>query len=257
MKLDIKNVGKHFPDTDKQVFHDVNLSVSEGEFVCIIGPSGCGKSTLLNMIAGLETPSTGSLLLDEVVITKPGADRVVMFQEAALFPWLNVEENIRFGLSALKLEKEEQNRRIEKYLKLVQLSQFKKHLIHQLSGGMKQRVALARSLAMDSKILLMDEPLSALDKQTKNLLMEEIQSIWMQTKKTVILITHSVEEAIFFADRIILMGAKGAGIKEIIPVDFPRPRNITSPDFLKLRSEILFKIREEVNMTAKEEHDAD
>lgn len=255
MELEIKNLCKKYKNSNQTVFENLNFVIKEGEFVCIIGPSGCGKSTLLNIIAGLEEATSGQLILDGKVVTKAGADRAVMFQEAALFPWLNVEENIRFGLKIAGVDKEEQEARIDRYLKMVQLSSFKKYRVHELSGGMKQRVALARSLALDSKILLMDEPFSALDKQTRNMLVAEIQNIWMATKKTMILITHSVEEALFFGDKIVMLGAKGQGIKHIYNVDIKRPRHIEDMDFVSLRSKILKEIKVEMEIVTEEEYD--
>lgn len=235
---------------------DVSFQVSEGEFVCVIGPSGSGKSTLINLIAGLETPSTGEITLDGKPVREPGADRVVMFQESALFPWLNVFDNVRFGLKNQKKTPEEQEKIATRFLKMVRLSEFAEYRVHQLSGGMKQRAALARALALDSKILLMDEPFASLDKQTINLLREELAVIWKETRKTIILVTHSVEEALFFADRIIMLSAEPATVREVMNIDLPRPRSIESEAFLSLRKDILKRLRVEVEEVAKGEHDA-
>ncbi len=174
----------------------------------------------------MEKPTGGSVSIDGKEVTEAGSDRVVMFQEAALFPWLSAIDNIKFGLKLADIPKQEQDETAMKYLKLVQLAHFRDYRPHELSGGMKQRVALARALALDSKILLMDEPFAALDKQTKNMLRDEVQDIWMQTGKTVLFVTHSVEEAIFFADRIIMLGANPGRIIKEFQVDFPRPRHI-------------------------------
>ncbi|MDD3959720.1 MAG: ABC transporter ATP-binding protein, partial [Oscillospiraceae bacterium] len=207
MTLIVDRVSKSFPGSGKASLRDVSFRVSEGEFICVIGPSGSGKSTLINMIAGLEAPSEGEISLEGNPVSGPGADRVVMFQESALFPWLNVIENVRFGLEIQKKTPKEQEEIATRFLRMVRLSDFREYRVHQLSGGMKQRTALARALALDSKILLMDEPFASLDKQTVNLLREELVGIWEETRKTIILVTHSVEEALFFADRIVMLSA--------------------------------------------------
>lgn len=241
--LELKRVSKVFQGTDKETLSDIDLSIEEGEFVCIVGPSGCGKSTLLNLVAGLLMPSQGEILLDGQLVTGPGADRVVMFQEAALFPWLNLMENVMFGLEAAGKSKEEQKETAEKYLRMVQLWKYKDYPIHQISGGMKQRTALARALALDSKLLLMDEPFSALDKQTINILREELEEIWEKTKKTILYVTHSVEEAIYFADRVVIMSENPGKIHDIISVNLPRPRKIETEEFLEIRRRILSQVQ--------------
>lgn len=255
MELKISHISKSFDDTDKETLQDIDLEIKEGEFICLVGPSGCGKSTLLNLVAGLEMPSKGEIILDGKKIEGPGADRGVMFQEAALFPWLKVIDNIKIGLQFIGVGKEEQEQRAEHYLKMVQLYDFKDYAVHQLSGGMKQRVALARSLAMDSKVLLMDEPFSALDKQTTNLLRKEVENIWMKTKKTIIFVTHSVEEAVYFADRIVVLSDHPGRIKEIYKVELPRPRHIESPEFINIRKMILEQVKKEAEKIAEAEFD--
>lgn len=256
MSLRIENVSKKFDKNNKtNILENVNLNIEPGEFICLLGPSGCGKSTLLNIIAGLVEQDSGKVILDGEKITKPGSDRIMMFQESALFPWLTVEKNVRFGMKIAALPQDEQDKRLEKYLKMVQLYKFRDYNIHQLSGGMKQRVALARALCLDCKILLMDEPFAALDKQTINVLREELINIWQQTKKTVILVTHSVEEALFFSDRIVMMGAHPGGVKDIIEIDIPRPRHIESAEFISIRKKLLEALKEEVDKIEKEEHD--
>lgn len=255
MYLKLQNIKKYFDGADHCTIENLNLEVEEGQFVCIVGPSGCGKSTLLNLIAGLEHPTSGSLTLNGQPITSPGPDRVVMFQEAALFPWLNVYDNVTFGLKATGMKKEKQDELAQKYLKMVHLWNYRDYPIHQLSGGMKQRVALARSLALDSKILLMDEPFSALDKQTINILREELVAIWKQTKKTIIYITHSVEEAVFFSDRVIVMSEVGGHIKDDIAINTPKPRNIDDYDFVCLRKHILSKVEHDAKVIAAKEYD--
>ena len=255
MFLQLNSINKSFPETDKETLRDINLSVEKGEFICIVGPSGCGKSTLLNLVAGLDSPTSGSIILDGKKITGPGADRVVMFQEAALYPWLNVMQNVMFGLDAAGVSKENQKKTAEKYLKMVQLWHYRDYPVHQISGGMKQRTALARALALDSKLLLMDEPFSALDNQTINLLREELERIWEKTGKTIFYVTHSVEEAIYFADRVVVMSENPGRIRSIIPIDLPRPRDIEEERFTALRRQILGEVQLSVKKSVKNEYD--
>ena len=255
MYLHLNSISKIFGDTKKETLQDVSLEVEKGEFICIVGPSGCGKSTLLNLVAGLDTPTDGTIMLDGKKVTAPGADRVVMFQEAALYPWLNVMQNVMFGLEAAGHSKKEQMQIAEKYLKMVQLWQYREYPIHQISGGMKQRTALARALALDSKLLLMDEPFSALDKQTINILRAELEEIWEKTKKTILYVTHSVEEAIYFADRVVVMAENPGQIKQIIPIRFARPRNIEAPEFTALRRQILDQVSLSARKSMADEFD--
>ncbi len=256
MYLQLNSISKIFSETKKETLQDISLGVEKGEFICIVGPSGCGKSTLLNLVAGLDTPTSGEILLDGKKVTGPGADRVVMFQEAALYPWLNVIENVMFGLEAAGYTKTEQRETAEKYLKMVQLWNYREYPIHQISGGMKQRTALARALALDSKLLLMDEPFSALDKQTINILRAELEDIWEKTKKTILYVTHSVEEAIYFADRVIVMAENPGQIKEIIPIGFARPRDIEAPEFTALRRQILNQVSLSARKSVADEFDS-
>ncbi|HIW60145.1 MAG TPA: ABC transporter ATP-binding protein [Candidatus Anaerobutyricum avicola] len=245
MSLVLKNVSKTFDDTNQATLKNVNLEIKQGEFLCVVGRSGCGKSTLLNLIAGLEKPTSGEILLNGKPVTGPGADRTVMFQEHALFPWLNVIQNVKFGMEMTGVPKEEQERRADKYLEMMQLNDYREYAIHQLSGGMRQRVALARAFTMDSEILLMDEPFSALDKQTSNRLRKELQDIWMQTKKTIFFITHSVEEAVFLGDRIAVMSAAKGSIRNIVDVELDRPRHVYDEKFIEYRHRILDEIQGE------------
>ena len=245
MSLILKNVSKTFDDTNQATLRNVDLEIKQGEFLCVVGRSGCGKSTLLNLIAGLEKPTTGEIVLNGRPVTGPGADRTVMFQEHALFPWLNVIENVKFGMEMTGVPKEEQEKRADKYLEMMQLNEYREYAIHQLSGGMRQRVALARAFTMDSDILLMDEPFSALDKQTSNRLRKELQDIWMQTKKTIFFITHSVEEAVFLGDRIAVMSATKGCIRNIVDVKLERPRHVYDEKFIEYRHRILDEIQEE------------
>lgn len=255
MYLTLNSVSKLFADTRKETLKDISFAVKKGEFICIVGPSGCGKSTLLNLIAGLDAPTSGEILLDGKEVKKPGADRVVMFQESALYPWLNVMENVMFGLKAAGLSKETQKEIAETYLRMVRLWRYKDYPIHQISGGMRQRAALARALALDSKLLLMDEPFSALDKQTIHILRAELEEIWEKHQKTILYVTHSVEEAVYFADRIIVMAENPGRIKEITPVPLARPRNIEDASFVSLRREILSHVQLSAREIAAKEFD--
>lgn len=243
MSLVINNLSKKFDNSDKSTLKEISLEIEAGEFVCIVGQSGCGKSTLLNLVAGLEEITSGEIILEGKPVTGPGADRTVMFQEHGLYPWLNVIENVKFGMKLAGLSKKEQEERAMKYLRMVHLEEYKDYPIHQLSGGMRQRVALARALTMDSKVLLMDEPFSALDKQTSNFLREELEQIWLETKKTILFITHSVEEAVYLADRVVVLSPDTQRIAEIVDVHLPRPRHVYSEDFVELRHRILDEVR--------------
>lgn len=245
MPLVIQGLNKHFDNSDKATLNEIDLEIESGEFVCIVGASGCGKSTLLNLVAGLEKPTGGKILLDGEEVTGPGADRTVMFQEHGLFPWLNVIENVKFGMKLAGVPKDEQEQKAMHYLEMVHLEEYKDYPIHQISGGMRQRTALARALTMDSKVLLMDEPFSALDKQTSNRLREELQRIWMETKKTILFITHSVEEAVYLGDRVVALSPDTGRIASIISIDIERPRHVYSPEFVELRHKIMEQVRGE------------
>jgi NitT/TauT family transport system ATP-binding protein len=225
---------------------DFSLEVKEGEFVCILGPSGCGKTTLLRMIAGLETQTSGELLLNNVPITGPGSDRGMVFQEFALFPWRNVKKNIEFGLEIKKTLPAERDKISKRYIDLVGLNGFENYHPNQLSGGMKQRVGIARALANEPTILLMDEPFGALDAQTRNLMQKELLRIWQETKKTVIFITHSVDEAVYLADRVVVLTTRPSRIKEIFEIKIERPRDRASLEFANLRKRILMELEQEV-----------
>lgn len=253
--LKTSGLSKTFKNAAEPALSDINLEIEDGEFICIVGPSGCGKSTLLNLIAGLETPTAGSIILDDKEVKGPGADRVVMFQEPALYPWLNVIDNVKFGMKLAGVPKSEQEKRAEKYLKMVHLWDFREYAVHELSGGMKQRTALARALTMDSKIMLMDEPFSALDKQTINKLRAELEAIWEETRRTIIYVTHSVEEALYFADRIIILADRPGVVKSIVKIDLPRPRQLDSEEFVDIRKHLLDGLKVEVEKIEKEEYD--
>lgn len=239
------------------VLDNVNLLINKGEFICITGPSGCGKSTLLNIIAGLESASCGRVILNDSVVKDAGIDRAVVFQESALFPWLTVIDNVEFGMKMAGIKKEERKRRAMEYLKMVHLTKFKDSYIHQLSGGMRQRVALARALAIDSQVLLMDEPFSALDSQTRGILQLELQRIWMETKKTIIFVTHNIEEAVVLADRVVVMSANPGKIKKEFKIELSRPRTSEDSDVNYYVRKIMDELREEVEKVAKAEYDGD
>ncbi|MGD0817794.1 MAG: ABC transporter ATP-binding protein [Methanomassiliicoccales archaeon] len=248
MILSIKNLHKTFPKEDGEMvaIEDFNLDVNEGEFVCILGPSGCGKTTLLRMIAGLESPTSGELLLNGNPISKPGSDRGMVFQEFALFPWRTVRKNIEFGLEVKKVPSAERTKISQRFIDLVGLNGFEDYHPYQLSGGMKQRVGIARALANEPTILLMDEPFGALDAQTRNLMQKELLRIWKETQKTVVFITHSVDEAVYLADRIIVLTTRPSHIKEIFEIKTERPRDRASVEFANLRKRILAELEQEV-----------
>jgi nitrate/nitrite transport system ATP-binding protein len=240
-QLSIRNVSKVFPgkkglfnkvtgktSRDFVAIQDINLEIEPNTFVSIIGPSGCGKSTLLNMIAGLSPISGGEILLNGRPITKPGPDRGMVFQNYALMPWMTVEENLKFAIETVdpKISQKKRDRILKEYIQLVGLTGAEKKHPHELSGGMRQRVGIARALAIDPQMLLMDEPFGALDALTRGFLQDEIERIWEQQRKTVIMITHSIEEALLLSDRIVMMTrGPAARIDEILEVPFPRPRN--------------------------------
>jgi len=221
----------------------VSLSVREGEFVCLLGPSGCGKSTLLNLVAGFDFPDSGQVLIDGKAVTGPGPDRIVVFQEPALFPWMGVRANVEFGLRLAGVGRAERRDTAERYLQLVGLERFGRSFVHELSGGMKQRVQLARSLAVDPRILLMDEPFAALDAQTRDNLQEELQRIWAATKKTILFVTHNVREAVLLADRVVVMSPSPGRIKRIIEVPLEHPRNPDAHAVVDLAADIREELR--------------
>lgn len=240
-KLHIEGVSKSFrsPTQTVHALDKVSLSVREGEFVCLVGPSGCGKSTLLSIIAGLESPDEGSVSSDGKPITGPGSDRLVMFQESALFPWLDVLGNILFGLKLKRgLAAADREEVARFYLKLVGLEKFSRSSIHELSGGMKQRVALARSLAPNPRVLLMDEPFAALDAMTREQLYGDIQRIWEERRKTIVFVTHNVREAVCLGNRVVLFSPHPGRICEQFAIDLPRARDINSVELAKYSTEI-------------------
>jgi NitT/TauT family transport system ATP-binding protein len=246
--IQIADVSKAFHDSKEPLvaLQGVNLEIADGEFTVIIGPSGCGKSTLLYLIAGFDHPSEGSILLDGKLVEKPGPDRGFVFQDYALFRWKTVLGNVMFGLLSNGWKKKDAQQKAMEYIDLVDLRGFEDAYPHTLSGGMKQRVGIARALAYDPKVLLMDEPFGALDAQTRKYMQMEMARIWQKMRKTVVFVTHSVIEAVFLADRIVVMTARPGQVKGIIEVDLPRPRDYTGERYLAVRQQILDLLGEEV-----------
>ena len=241
-KLAIEDVSKTFRTATGEVLalDRVSLQVNEAEFVCLVGPSGCGKTTLLNIIAGLEKPDSGMVLADGKPVTSPGRDRLVMFQEPALFPWLDVLGNVLFGLKLKPNLTNKDRRNVARYyLELVGLTRFEHANIHELSGGMKQRVSLARALAPNPRVLLMDEPCAALDALTREQLYGDIQQIWKARRKTIVFVTHNVREAACLGDRVLLFSPHPGRIQEEFAVDLPRPRDINSVDLAGYATKIM------------------
>ena len=238
-QLALRNVTRTFEadNGSREALENINLEVKPREFLCIVGPSGCGKTTLLRMIAGLDYPTSGEILLDGTPVRGPSPDRGMVFQEFSLFPWRTVLKNVEFGL---KIQGKRDTKRIaERYIELVGLTGFEHSFPFQLSGGMKQRVAIARALATEPAILLMDEPFGSVDAQTRNLLQEELLEIWKRTKKTILFVTHSVDEAVYLADRVVVMSSRPGRIVEVLSVDIERPRKRTSWQVNALREQLL------------------
>ncbi len=246
-QLTLRGVTKHFAaraGTIVTALHDVSLDVAEGEFVCLLGPSGCGKSTVLNLIAGLESPTFGDVLAAGQPVGGPGSGCMMMFQESALFPWLDVLDNVLFGLRLKPgLSPEERREVAEYYLRLVGLAKFQHAWVHELSGGMKQRVALARALAPNPRVLLMDEPFAALDALTREQLLRDLQRIWAERRKTIVFVTHNVREAVCLGDRVVLFSPHPGRICESFAVDLPRPRELHDVALAHLAGRITTALR--------------
>ena len=238
--LSLKNISKDYRNNHQivQAIAHFDLNIRTGEFLCIVGPSGCGKSTILNLIAGLDFPTTGEVRFCNQLVTKPGNDRVVVFQEGALFPWLNVIENVEFGLKMMGVPPGLRSARAMAMLEMVHLESFALSFIHQLSGGMKQRVALTRALVLDPKILLMDEPFAALDAQTRDQLHQELHQICLKEKKTIVFITHNVREAACLADRILLLSHRPARKVREYLISLPRPRAIEDAEVIEIARQV-------------------
>jgi len=249
-KIIMKNVSKRFVSKEKTIkaLDTINLDVEEGEFLCIVGPSGCGKTTLLRIVAGLDKPTAGEISIDGRVVEGPGYDRGLVFQQYSLFPWRNVIENVAFGLEMKGLSEDKRYEIAREYLKLVGLEGFKDCYPYELSGGMKQRVAIVRALANDPEVLLMDEPFAAIDIQTRNLLQKELLKIWKDTRKTIVFITHNVDEAVFLGDRVAVMSARPGKIIKVFEIDIERMRNRVGKDFLKIRGKILDILEKEIEI---------
>lgn len=250
--LEMKNIRVMFRPSHQPEFmavEDASICVQANEFVSLIGPSGCGKSTLLRAAAGLEHPSSGTILVEGTFVDRPGADRGMVFQTYTLFPWLTVRENIRFSLKKSTLSADEKEERVQRYIKLIGLESFENSFPNQLSGGMRQRVAIARALVYQPKILLMDEPFGALDAQTRLLMQELLLQVWEKERSTVLFVTHDVEEAILLSDRVLVMTTLPGRIKAEINIEIPRPRNVfdmeTSTQFAGYKKQLLGLVREE------------
>lgn len=241
-QLELHNVTKTFKSEEGEItaLENTNFVVKSSEFLCIVGPSGCGKTTLLRMIAGLDYPSSGEIILDGERVCGPSPDRGMVFQEYSLFPWKTVLKNVEFGLEILGIPNK---RKIaEEYLELVGLKDFENSYPYELSGGMKQRVAIARALATDPALLLMDEPFGSVDAQTRNVLQRELLEIWQRTKKTILFVTHSVDEAVYLADRVAVMSPRPGRITTCMTIDISRPRKRTSMEANKVREQLLMRL---------------
>ena len=243
----IKDVNKVFMTEGRELvaLKGINLEIPKGQFTCLLGPSGCGKSTLLNAVAGFALPSSGTITAEGKLVTAPGPDRGMVFQEYALFPWMTVEQNVAFGLEIKGADNAEIARTVGDLLKMLSLWDFRQRFPKDLSGGMRQRVAIARVLALDSPIMLMDEPFGALDALTRRNLQDELLRIWAKLKKTIIFVTHSIEEAIYLADRIVVMTYRPGTVKRDIMVELPRMRDPAAPEFNALKRELGQLVMEE------------
>jgi NitT/TauT family transport system ATP-binding protein len=261
VKLQVRNLSKKFKATSSKnaeyvtAIDNISLTINDGEFVSIVGPSGCGKSTFLNILAGLDKPTEGEIILNGHHIDGTGPDRIIVFQENALFPWLKVIENVEFGLKIAGLQKEKRRQIALAHLETMQLTRFADSYVYQLSGGMKQRVALARALVMDPEILLMDEPFASLDSQTRDLLSVELQLIWSKTRKNIIFVTHNIMESVCLGDRVFVFTNRPGKIKREITIEHRRPR-LTEDDELKpFYREVLGELKSEISAARKQKTD--
>jgi NitT/TauT family transport system ATP-binding protein len=254
--LRIEGVTKFFAGRSGQVeaLRPVDVDVATGEFICLLGPSGCGKSTLLSIIAGLEPASSGSIWADGRKVHSPGTDRVLLFQEAALFPWLDVQRNVEFGLRQAGMSKKERAALARHFIELVHLKGFERSYVHQLSGGMRQRVAIARALAIDPAVLLMDEPFGALDALTRDRLHIELETIWAATRKTVVFVTHNVREAVALGDRVLVFSPRPGRIVREFRVDLPRPRKLEDHTLVDMTKEIMAVLSEVMGVHEEDEN---
>jgi NitT/TauT family transport system ATP-binding protein len=246
-RLALRGIHKRFGKSEIATLEDVTLDVGPGEFVVVVGPSGCGKTTLLNIAAGMVRPDRGAATLDEKPIHGPGPERAMVFQDHGLFPWLTAEQNVEFGLKMAGVGAKERASRVAEALRMVHLTASSGKLVHELSGGMRQRVAIARAMVMNPAVLLMDEPFAALDAQTRTLLHHQLQLLWLQTRKTILFVTHSVGEAVRLADRIVVLHAHPGRIRKEFRVELPHPRVFDSPDISELAKLVRKEIKDEVN----------
>lgn len=256
-KLEAKNIVKYFDHEGHRLkaLGGLDLKIEDGDFVCLVGPSGCGKSTFLRIVAGLSAPDEGEILFDGKPITTTGPERILVFQEGALFPWLKVVDNVEFGLKIAGIPKEERSQISKRYLDMMQLTKFADSYTFQLSTGMKQRVAIARALVMDPDVLLMDEPFAALDAQTRDLLLVELQLIWEKTKKTIVFVTHNVSESVVLGNKVVVLKHRPSTVKKEITIDYPRPRLAEDETLVKYQKEILAELRPEVKEQSSGEKD--
>ena len=251
----VEKLGKRYvsQDMDVEALCDIDLEIRDGEFVSLLGPSGCGKSTLLRIVAGLIPATSGRISVDDKVVTGPGPERAVVFQDYALFPWMTVRDNVEFGLESRDVPRAERRAKSTELLSVIGLTEFGDRYPHHLSGGMKQRVSIARALAVDPSLLLMDEPFGALDAQTRRTLQDELLRIWSAYRKTVLFVTHSIEEAIYLSDRIVVMTARPGRIKAVIDVREPRPRDLATPEMNTVQREVRGVLNDELVQTTPDQ----
>jgi NitT/TauT family transport system ATP-binding protein len=251
-KLEARNIGKQFLAAQRNdtklitALSNINLTIEDEQFVCFVGPSGCGKTTLLNILAGLDRPTEGEIILNGRPVNETGPDRIMVFQENALFPWLKVLDNVEFGLKMVGIPKNKRQERAMHYLDMMQLAKFAEAYTYQLSGGMKQRVAIARALVMDPEVLLMDEPFAALDSQTRDLLLVELQLIWAKTKKTIVFITHNILESVVLGNKVIVFTKRPGTIKDEILVNYKRPRLPEDENLQPYYRQVIDSIKSEI-----------
>lgn len=259
-RIRVDNVSKVFPRPSSKelqvVLKDISFEVKQNDFVVVVGPSGCGKSTLLSIIAGLSAPTTGTVYIDETPVTEPNPRKVsIMFQDSLLLPWRNIRQNIELPLEAMKIPQDEKNRRVSRYLDIVGLSGYERFHPREISGGMKQRIALCRSLAMETDILLMDEPFGALDEQTRLILSDELVNIWQRVGKTILFVTHSLSEAVYLGSRVIVLGTKPGVVREVVDIQLDRPRKFNDPEFGALSQRLWDELRRETfSQNAESDH---
>lgn len=258
-KLETRNVTREFQGINEAnsvtALENINLQIEDGQFICFVGPSGCGKTTLLNILAGLDKPTSGEVILNGQPVRETGPDRIMVFQENALFPWLKVIDNVEFGLKMAGVEKEKRHEIAMHFLNMMQLRKFAEAFTYQLSGGMKQRVAIARALVTDPEVLLMDEPFAALDSQTRDLLMVELQLIWARTRKTIVFVTHNIAESVCLGDRVVVFTSRPGKIKKEITIEYRRPRLSEDNNLYGYRRKILDELATEI-ITARKVEDA-